>query len=176
MTLTQLLILHASPTLANLKPASLVCLKGLDEQGEDLQRLEERGLSFLHIVSRTGCRLLLVYRRKKLEQTISTQRAQEILRSGGFSGDLDCVLDQLRQRFLTQDCPHEVGLFLGYPEEDVAGFIENCGKNALRSLFWKVYSDVQRAERIAACWTECRAKYLESYANGTDIARLCVAV
>lgn len=176
MTLTQLLILHASPTLANLKPASLVCLKGLDEPGEDLQRLEERGLSFLHIVSRTGCRLLLVYRRKKLEQTISTQRAQEILRSGGFSGDLDCVLDQLRQRFLTQDCPHEVGLFLGYPEEDVAGFIENCGKNAIRSLFWKVYSDVQRAERIAACWAECRTKYLECYANGTDIERLCVAV
>ena len=41
--------------------------------------------------------------------------------------------------------PHEIGLFLGYPFEDVMGFIENKGENYLCSGCWKVYSCEQDA-------------------------------
>lgn len=35
--------------------------------------------------------------------------------------------------------PHEIGLFLGYPVEDVKGFIENKGENCVKCGAWKVY-------------------------------------
>ena len=78
-------------------------------------------------------------------------------------------------RFLSEPCPHEVGLFLGYPPEDVKGFIENKGRNALCSGLWKVYSDKENAERILQKWAKCRRKYLECFLCGTDITRLCVS-
>ena len=41
--------------------------------------------------------------------------------------------------------PHEIGVFLGYPLDDVKGFIKNEGKKYLMIGYWKVYSDL--AER-----------------------------
>ena len=34
--------------------------------------------------------------------------------------------------------PHELGLLLGYPVEDVLGFIRNEGRNYLYCGYWKV--------------------------------------
>ena len=43
---------------------------------------------------------------------------------------VDGFLRQLSNRLcLEHDFPHEIGIFLGYPLEDVVGFIENQGKN-----------------------------------------------
>lgn len=43
------------------------------------------------------------------------------------------------------DFPHEIGLFLGYPAEDVKGFIENKAACSKCSGCWKVYGDEQAA-------------------------------
>ena len=157
MTLHELLVLHASPTLANLKPASLVCLKTLDGQSEDLCELEKRGLSFLWMTSMTGCPLLLV------------------LAAAGCMGSLDDMLDHLCRRFASCRCPHEIGLFLGYPEDDVDLFIRNDGKKAVCCLFWKVYCDVEGALKLARKWDKCRKCYIECFRNGFSITRLCVS-
>ena len=37
--------------------------------------------------------------------------------------------------------PHEIGIFLGYPLADVAGFIRNKGRNCKCIGTWKVYGD-----------------------------------
>lgn len=44
--------------------------------------------------------------------------------------------------------PHEVGLFLGYPPEDVEGFIENKARSCKITGYWKVYSDEEKAKRF----------------------------
>lgn len=41
-----------------------------------------------------------------------------------------------------QQFPHEMGLLLGYPIEDVVGFMEHSGKEYLYSGYWKVYENV----------------------------------
>ena len=38
--------------------------------------------------------------------------------------------------------PHEMGVLLGYPVEDVRGFMEQNGQNALYQGYWKVYAHV----------------------------------
>jgi hypothetical protein len=60
------------------------------------------------------------------------------------------LLAWLRGRF--QECvsefPHEIGLFLGYPADDVEAFIKYEGKNYASSRYWKVYHNIEEANEI----------------------------
>ena len=49
-----------------------------------------------------------------------------------------CLIERLQNR---EDFPHEIGLFLSYPPEDVQGFIDNRAHNYKRICAWKVYGD-----------------------------------
>ena len=55
--------------------------------------------------------------------------------------------------------PHEMGLLLGYPPEDVEGFIRQNGKNALCSGYWKVYEDAEAKKRTFHIF-ECAEEHL----------------
>ena len=174
MCFEELLVMHASPTLANLKPASLISMNNTAQGKECLKKLEKRGLMFFQLNNSKGQSLLLVYRKDKLEQVLSAPRAEEILEHFGYPESLEERLAFLKKRFQSTQCPHEVGIFLGYPPDDVKGFIQNKGQGAIYSGLWKVYSDKENAERILQKWAKCRRKYLECFLSGTDIARLCV--
>ncbi len=51
----------------------------------------------------------------------------------------------LKERMQGYEFPHEVGIFLDYPIEDILGYIEHEGKNCQVSGYWKVYSNAQGA-------------------------------
>lgn len=65
--------------------------------------------------------------------------------------------------------PHEIGIFLGYPLEDVQGFITNRGRDALCSGYWKVYSDKNEAIDRFCRYRTCTKKCQEEYRKGTPI-------
>lgn len=52
------------------------------------------------------------------------------------------------QRF--EAFPHEIGLFLSYPPEDVRGFIEHKGHESKCEGCWKVYAVIYGAVKQAA--------------------------
>ena len=52
--------------------------------------------------------------------------------------------------------PHEIGIFLNYPLEDVRGFIEHKGQDSLFCGYWKVYHDPEKAK--LTFWTYDKAK------------------
>jgi len=62
---------------------------------------------------------------------------------------LNQVLRILRRR-VADGFPHELGLLLGIPREDVAGFIENRGANSLFCGYWKVYHNPRQAMKAFA--------------------------
>ena len=72
-------------------------------------------------------------------------------------------------------CPHEIGVFLGYPLEDVLGFIENGGRNCLSCGCWKVYSNECAALEAFARFEKCKAVYQRLFASGCPLTRLTVA-
>ena len=77
----------------------------------------------------------------------------EILAPWGYdlSQPLEQVLAHLSQRVDQGGTfPHEIGLFLGYPVEDVVGFMEHKGQNFKLCGPWKVYGDVEAAKRCFA--------------------------
>ncbi len=70
--------------------------------------------------------------------------------------DLEAALCQLSRRFQDPACfPHELGLFLGYPLEDVQGFIQNDGKNYLFKGFRKVYAKEEASRERFAPYMKC---------------------
>ena len=71
--------------------------------------------------------------------------------------------------------PQEVGFFLGYPPEDVCGFIEQGARNYKCVGCWKVYGDEQQARKTFAKYKKCIDAYCRRYAAGQSVEWLIVA-
>ena len=71
--------------------------------------------------------------------------------------------------------PHEIGLFLDYPPEDVQAFIETGGEGCKLCGYWKVYHDVEAARERFACFDACRACLCRMLAAGNTISQLLCA-
>ena len=72
--------------------------------------------------------------------------------------------------------PHEVGLFLSYPPEDVKGFIDHRTNNFKCAGLWKVYGDEARAEELFRKFKKCTQIYCERWQSGSKMDELAVAV
>lgn len=86
--------------------------------------------------------LVYVYRKTMLEGELKQPGVLELLERYGYEGsEINSCLNYLKQRLLSCSCfPHEIGVFLGYPLEDVKGFIENKGQNCESCGVWKVFT------------------------------------
>jgi hypothetical protein len=131
--------------------------------------------------------LVFFYKPDTLNDVIMEPDIQKLLRSFGYPVEtsglygsrrdmpvfnfLQSSLNILRLRFLAcQEFPHEIGFFLGYPSEDVLGFIQQKGKNYKYCGLWKVYGSVKKAMDIFRHYEICREKsknylVMESFPN-----------
>ena len=174
-----LLIENGAPTLANLKTASLftVPAKGRNAEESWKRTLAEKGVT-LTILRERGERLLVyIYRAERLKKDLSHPEARCILCREGYrwktTGE---ALATLQQRLHQgEGFPHEIGLFLGYPPEDVAGFIQHRGRICKCTGCWKVYGDEQQAVRQFAQFKKCRDIYLRLFCGGRSLTQLTVA-
>ena len=128
----ELVVRQCAPTLAGLKTGSLfraACTdkKALLAQIRDLnQRLREKGLCLIPLRFRDGNALLYLYRPARLKIDLKNELARRTLGNAGYLDESPerCIVNLIR-RFQGDEFPHEIGLFLSYPPEDVQGFIEN---------------------------------------------------
>ena len=111
------------------------------------------------------------------EIVLTDPAAAEILAQHGYDNKTcERSIVRLVQRLREQeDFPHEIGLFLGYPPEDVCGFIENRACNCKCVGCWKVYGDEEAARQKFAQYKKCTRIYCEQWAKGKAIERLTVA-
>lgn len=177
-----LILRHCSPTLAGLKTGSLFCCTYQNRQ--EMQqavrfwngRLQHKGLRVLPLRYRKNKALLYFYRPGKLSIDLKNQTAIRLLFERGYSLESpEKSISHLRKRLTEQpDFPHEIGLFLGYPPEDVCGFIENGAANCKCVGCWKVYGNVEDAQKKFALYKKCTAAYCRQYAKGKTVERLAV--
>lgn len=155
-TLDHLFAAHCAPALAGVKPANVVSCRTADHP--DLEgQLEHyrrafacRGVSFRSLSACAGRTLILVYRPKLLAEQLGQPSVAQALASFGYedAAPLEEQLDRLSGRIAAGGgFPHELGLFLGYPAEDVLGFVAHAGQGYKLSGPWKVYGDVEAAKR-----------------------------
>lgn len=181
MTLEHCLITYAAPTLAGLKVGNLLCVPQAVVTKEDFLRccrsLWDKGISIARLRSGNGRVLLYVFRPKRLQEILAQKPVQKFLQREGYRKmRVSSALGQLRHHFSSLDFPHEIGIFLGYPIEDVRGFMEQCGKNCKYCGEWKVYGDVESAKRTFEKFRKCRGVYQRCYQDGFAFLKLAVAM
>ncbi len=176
----QTLAFHGAPSMAGIKPADLFSWAG---EPEETLTLIER---FSREMARTGIRvrrlcfcrgrsLILVYRPNRLREHLQQEEIRALLLRDGYpvAEDLEAMVDHLARRVLeSSGFPHEVGLFLGYPVEDVEGFREHEGRNFKFSGLWKVYSDVERAQECFRRYSCCRKGLCRRLEGGCSLDRV----
>lgn len=179
----EMIVRHCAPTLAGLKTANMFNYEFSAK--EDLnnkldkanQILNKKGVFAEIIKVREKSALIYVYRKKKLEADLAQSGVQELLRKYGyFCAELQECLEHLKVRLEQYDCfPHEIGAFLGYPLEDVLGFINEGGKNCKCCGVWKVYSNECETQRLFARFKKCTDVYKKVFARGRTLMQLTVA-
>lgn len=146
------LVRHAAPVLLGKKPAALFTLPGLAGELPALTaNLAPQGLCVRPMRRYADKLLLLVYVPALLAAALADPLARQLLLAGGYpAGQAPApMLDYLETRMAQEaGFPHEIGFFLGYPAEDVAGFICHRGANYKLCGRWKVYGDVARAKAL----------------------------
>ena len=150
-----LLLCFAAPTITGIKASCLLNFRRHNH--EDMRSLwlkhADDWLAPLNVQwlllnehSQSLNALVLIYRRELLAEALQCDQACDILSEYGYPlHDVDACLECLRKKFCTA-FPHEIGLFLDYPPEDVRGFIENRKAKKLSCpCYWKVYSNAEQA-------------------------------
>jgi len=176
------LILHCAPTLAGMKTGSLFgCYySSAAEMRGHIRRFNtsyrHKGICAVPLQYRDGRALIYLYRPTQLKKDLSARDAGQIL------GELDypcgdharCVVRLIRRLKEQKTFPHEIGLFLGYPPEDVRGFMENR-PNPKCTGVWKAYGDADAAQKTFAKYHKCTATYHRKWAEGRPMEQMIVA-
>jgi len=128
-----IIVRHCSPTLAGMKTGNLFsCLFADEDEMRDSVRhwnqiLVGKGLRVLPLKFKDNRALVYVYRVSSLSRDLKDDAACRLLKEKGYETEAPerCIVQLIRKLEGCGGFPHEIGLFLGYPPEDVCGFIEN---------------------------------------------------
>lgn len=177
------LIRHCSPTLASLKTASLFTLELCRHEElnaalrEWNKRLSDKGVAMLALHETAERALIYVFRIKKLQSALYCPRVEGFLRENGYkNAGVGTALATLRAHLVElKGFPHEIGIFLGYPLDDVIGFIRNNGRNCKCAGCWKVYCNECEAAKTFARFKKCETVYMRLWEQGRSVRQLTVA-
>lgn len=150
---------HAAPTIRKVKAASTIAFRNVERQAVYLWKkygreyLNRYNISSIEIKENKDSCIVLFYYDELLEKVLRKNSTMDFLSNFGYSENmsLEEMLLHLKSRF-DKGCPHELGLFLGFPLEDVKDFIYNPQKRCIFTGYWKVYNNGETARRIFTCY------------------------
>ncbi|CDI48836.1 DUF3793 family protein [Clostridium tetani] len=164
-----ILAYNIAPTILKNKPSTIVNLSKdnrnlyvlWDKYGEEFQRYFS--VETYSLKDTNDFKLKLFYRKESLENHLYKKENINFLQKIGYneSKDIEGYLDMLKIRYKNQ-CPHELGVFLGIPLEDIEGFIDNSTYDYLLNGYWKVYKNVEEAEKTFEEYDKARLNILNS--------------
>lgn len=178
----EVIVKYCSPTLAGIKTGSLFncSYKSKNEVCEFLRdlnvSLNSKGLRFIPLRFKNKKVLIYAYRPSRLLPEVQEKEADKLLSQRGYcTQNCGRCLARLMNRLGEDDeFPHEIGLFLGYPVEDVKGFIENKASRAKCVGCWKVYGDAEKAQKLFQQYKKCTTIYKKLWYSGKPLTKLAV--
>lgn len=156
-----------APTLCGIKPASLFTVADDEISEGTINRwksgTEKQNLCLAALRYSTRRWMIIVYDFDWIARLLSDRSIQSYLIEKGYScpSDTCSTLGELFSRLeIGGTFPHEVGLFLGYPYQDVVDFEKNEGRNCKYCGYWKSYSNPSQAkiccDQYRCCTRMCR--------------------
>ena len=168
------LALQCAPVISGIKISNLLTIpaKSLRELSVVLKKTE---LSFRILYPGRERLVILIFRETKLREYLAREEIMAFIYKCGYeTSDISKIFPLFVKRYmrymeLKQDFPHELGLFLGYPIEDVEGFIKENGKNYLYSGYWKVYKDTELKIRLFKDYERVQTEIVRLLYEGLNI-------
>lgn len=164
--------------LSGIKPSNLLIYSNQCE-GCISEELKNTGAEHMKLYNGEKESVSIIFNREKLiKSLLNKENIQFISQYGYESFEVDDVIERLSIRYTEfreekSEFPHEMGIVLGYPLEDVSGFIENNGKNYLCSGYWKVYKNAEEKIRLFKTYKNIKKYFVEQIENGKQICQIC---
>ena len=171
---------YCAPALAGIKPANIVAF--YKDKIPDVRRLIKRlnlllNCKDIYLDVLFECKrrvLVIVYRKKKLSHHLKDGSIRKFLSSFGYNqtNDLDEDIKILKKRINSENFPHEIGVFLGYPLHDIYGFIYHRDSGCLFTGEWKVYKNEEAAKEMFKRYSNCRRALVGRLQEGKTLAQI----
>lgn len=174
---------QCGPALTGIKPSNLVSIskdKFSDIYSELFRlnkELNKKGILFEIMQEYPDRVLVMVYRPNLLHKYLTNDEISKFLLSYGYplNASLSEYIYILKSRLKNNDFPHEIGAFLGYPLDDIYGFIYHKYEGVLFVGEWKVYSNEENARKLFKRFSVCRRMLLKRLGRGECLAKIFCA-
>jgi hypothetical protein len=119
--------------------------------------------------------IFLIYYQRPLRMYLQEDCVLKLMQQYGYNTkSLQLILEEFTRRYVVylrtkRKFPHELGLLLGYPVDDVVGFIQNRGKNYIYSGYWKVYKELDYAMQTFTRYEKAKMLLLSWVLRGGSI-------
>ena len=144
------------PVILGSKPAEILNLPSKDKNKES--KLNEIKSFFSNCTKLSyeiinipdgGIRLVFI-NKDALSLTLNNKKCLNFLKFVGYPSnyDLDEYLNMLIDKLNSNDFPHEIGIFLGYPLKDVVGFMGYGKYKFCKTRYWRVYGDESVSDAV----------------------------
>ncbi|MBP5242537.1 MAG: DUF3793 family protein [Clostridia bacterium] len=166
-------------TFAGIKTASLVRVKRseLNCLGCLAKFFRRKGFGFVVLKMDKERALLYVYNVKKLKKVLLDKENKAFLTEQGYCyKDEREAIGQLKERLEQEEFPHEIGIFLGYPLEDVKGFINHPCEGVQAVGCWKVYANAEEKQKLFERFRRCSASICCKMQGGKSLMEIFEAI
>lgn len=170
---------HCSPVLMGTKLSNLISVSKMDFASNEeflsnyKSLLKPYGIAIEKLCECDERMQLFVYNEERLARHLKKSKIAKFLSDYGYeSSDLDVCISVLKSKLRHFEFPHEIGIFLGFPLDDVIGFIENQGQNYVYCRYWKVYTRLESTKRTFDFYDELRTFVKTKLMEGYTIEKL----
>ena len=171
------LALQCAPLLMGIKMSNLLIVP--NRNGLDVYELfKDTYISVELIYMSEQKTMFLLYRREELDIYLESATTKEVMELFGYRGmtpvEIRRELIHRYEKYAEGNgmFPHEMGVLLGYPTEDVLGFIENQGKNYLYAGYWKVYGNLMETKALFEEYNKAKEHVITMVSQGIEIRRI----
>lgn len=171
------LVMQCAPVIAGIKVSNLLIIK-TETLFSTLDILKSSHLCYFLLRKDSEKTTILLYNPKKIKEYLEQEEITAFLKQLGYK---DCSLGQVlsvfRKRYQNymkqpQEFPHEMGILLGYPMEDVTGFMKNKGKNFLYMGYWKVYENLSDKIQLFRRYEIAEEQQVRMIADGKEMSEI----
>ncbi len=173
-------VLQCAPLLTGIKLSNLLNVR-TDQKEEVFRLFAGTAVSCRVLYEFDGRMSLLLYREDRMRTHLERSDVRRMLDGFGYAGmgikETLLLLSIRYQEHMDglRAFPHEIGLLLGYPPVDVAGFMENNGERFLYSGYWKVYGNLAETLKVFEQYDRAREYVIHMAGSGRAIREILAA-
>ncbi len=178
MSFDKMMIHYCAPTLCGIKSGNMFFIKNEDYSESCFNEWKETFfthgiMAFAIKISETTTGILtcnVCWIRKILDNAMVSAYLRE---KGYNSSSVVDFVEIFSNRIKTQNgFPHEIGVILGYPIEDVIEFENHQGKDCKYCGYWKSYSNIEKAKTCKCRYKHCSCLCEKWYKEGFSITQI----